>query len=503
MIRFLGYIAIVLVINCGQYVSLAQVTPANRSVLNYRLIGFSVPEQEGVTEYEFEVYKLTISDSGTYKEDMIFKKKKLTNKCIELVPGYQTTYTWKVNYYHGNEKTGSSDIYRFATGYNPFADTSKYRINVEVNTIKDNDLFFFIDETRCLYNPQGDPLWYLPDIPGIVDEQTNIRDLKLSPLGTITFLTYTNAYEIDYNGKVLWQAPNDGRVSGDSTEHYHHEFTRLNNGNYMIACSKKTLKEIPQYVNKAAFKKDVMTVRGNKSYKYITFGTIVEYDTSNKIVWLWTSGDHFTDKDLFTEHPSGALRTQTHFNSFTFDEESKELLLSFRNISRIVKIKYPSGKEITSYGESYNTDKPIQGDGMFYGQHTPRFNNKGNIYLFNNNNSFTENGDSARSSSIIIFKEPVKNDEEPTKLWEYKCDLLNLQKPFAAAGGSVFELNNESILVSMGDVNCSFVVTPGKVITWKAYTQKYNPAKGWEGFGYGYRNSAIQSHKELSGLIFK
>ena len=86
----------------------------------------------------------------------------------------------------------------------------------------------FFDNTRTLYNMSGEPLWYLPIIKGVSDSNIGaIRDIKLTDEGTITFLTPKNIHEIDYFGNVLWSGPNDGGVSGDTVEQYHHEITRL------------------------------------------------------------------------------------------------------------------------------------------------------------------------------------------------------------------------------------------------------------------------------------
>jgi len=67
---------------------------------------------------------------------------------------------------------------------------------------------------------------YLPFIEGRNPAPT---DLKLTTFGTITFIS-GNAYEVDYNGKVLWQAPNNGYVSHMDHEILHHEFTRCRTG---------------------------------------------------------------------------------------------------------------------------------------------------------------------------------------------------------------------------------------------------------------------------------
>lgn len=77
----------------------------------------------------------------------------------------------------------------------------------------------------------GKPVWYLP---AQLAENNNVRDIKLTRHGTITYvIDELGVYETNYNGNIVWQGPNNGVVSKDRLEHYHHEFTRLNNGDYM------------------------------------------------------------------------------------------------------------------------------------------------------------------------------------------------------------------------------------------------------------------------------
>lgn len=496
MNRFLTRLLTVIFINC-HLISMAQVTPANRSVLNYRLIGFSVPEQEGVTEYEFEVSEFIITDTGTSIAKPVFTKKSNSNRLIGKVPDFGKTYVWKVNYHTKQGLSKTSDLYRFTTGENLFIDTSRYRLRVTHNLRKDN-LYIYADGLRALFDMNGDPLWYLPDIPGIVDSGTTVRDLKVTSQGTITFITENGIHEIDYAGNLLWQGPDDGVVSGDKTERYHHEFTRLTNGKYMvcgneiywIALPDNAIDELQQY-------RRVKKMNG-KYYTPTECGTIIEYDENKKVTWYWKSSEMFGNDYLLHANPptDGTVDTRTHLNGFYFDEEKKNIYLSFRDISSIVKIAYPSGEKLAAYGR-YGGQVSTSGL-LFYGQHSCRINRNGELYFFNNNS--VRNPDPEKVSSILVLKEPAKATEELQTIWKFTCDIDTVTRPVSGSGGNVYELNDGAIMASMGSVNRIFIVTKDKKIEWNAFVEA-RLVKEWQAIS-NYRASVIEDDNILNRLVY-
>ena len=137
-------------------------------------------------------------------------------------------------------------------------------------------------------------------------------------------------------------------------------------------------------------------------------GTIIEYDSSKNIVWSWKSSGYFTDADLFTKKsPKGELVASTHQNSFFFDEKERCIYTSFRDINRVVKIEYPSGRILAQYGENYLHNPAITADGLFYGQHCCRTSAAGDLYLFNNNFKGRGAPLDASASAITVIKQPL------------------------------------------------------------------------------------------------
>ena len=486
----------------------AQVQPANRSVLNYRLVGFSVPEKEGVTGYEFEVTEMIITDTGTTVYKPIFKKKSAAHQMVGIVPEFGKTYSWSVNYYINSTVSATEGPWMFLTGKSPFVDTTKYKLKIIDNKVENKDMLVFIDASRTLYDLNGNALWFLPDIENEFNEHSSIRDLKTTPFNTITFLTERNAYEIDYNANIIWKAPDNGLVSGDSTERYHHEFTRLDNGNYIVAGTKTVLRDVTKIIEDGIkpgrLANDDITKKNGKTFIKTLYDTVIEYDTSGKTVWQWVSDNYFSDDAFFNPLKNGTQRTHAHMNSIYYDSDQNAIYLSFRNINRVVKINYATKEVLAAYGEPYHANEQIYGSGLFYGQHACKTNREGNMYLFNNNNpgSATSDTDYTKISSIVLFKEPVNKTDTITKLWEFTCDIDSLAPSFTPGGGGVIELLNSNYLVCMASAARNFIVDKNKKIQWNAILMNNNIENGWENYFAGYRSSIIETMKQTEQLLF-
>ncbi len=496
MKRFSPYL-LTLILFSYHFSATAQVTPADSSQLNYRLIGFSVPEKKGVTHYEFEISEL--ADEYSTTETPVLIKKANTNHLIATVPQFGKSYKWKVNYYKRKKIIGSSTTYSFTTGNSQNVDTSRYRLRVTINNMPENNMYLFADGTRTLYDLEGNALWYLPDIPGVTNEKSSIRDIKVTSRGTITFLTEKNIYEISYNGKVLWQGPDDGTVSGGEAENYHHEFTRLANGHYMACGDERYWAAIPDDAD-ADDKKYRKAKQIDGKYRIpVRCGTLMEYDTNGEVVWYWKSSQMFGDSFLLHADKSKAGRAdpRTHLNGFYFDEKNNHIYLSFRDINSIIKIAYPSGEKVAIYGQ-YGSQATADGQSPFYGQHCCRINRKGELYFFNNNT--VDGRDNDEPSSVMIVSKTAERAGHFDTAWAFSCDMDDSVKTVSGGGGSVYELKDGSILVSMGAVNRLFVVSKDKTVQWKAFIEA-RPADRWRGIP-NYRSSVLESDDVLNKLLF-
>lgn len=455
-----------LLILCFHNVIMAQVHPADGASLHYRLIGFTFPADDKATDYEIVVFE----KAGMKRVAAATSE---FNRIIATVPEFGKTYQWQVKYYKKKRLINTSPLHEFKVAANPFSNPEMAEMVIIDSAKKYKDMMMFFDNARTLYNMSGQPLWFLPVIPGITDStQGVIRDMKLTKDGTITLITKKNIHEIDYDGHVLWSGPNDGSFSGDTTENYHHQFDKLPNGHYMVIADEMT--------------KRTGTPNANNEVQILNnCGSLVEYNADKKVVWSWNSCEHLHQDDL-----------SLHFNSFFLDEQKKVFYTSFRNVSRVVKAAYPSGKVLAQYGE-YAT-----GDTLFYAQHNVGINSDSNMILFNNNfiMHYPESQNNKnRVSSIIEFKEPSKPGDSLIKLWEFSCDIDDKAEHIASGAGSITELDKGDYLVCMGRINRTFIVSKDKEILWNVLTVVHH-----EGLvsNEQYRVSPVYP-KDLTKLLFR
>ncbi|HRO73984.1 MAG TPA: aryl-sulfate sulfotransferase, partial [Saprospiraceae bacterium] len=398
----------------------------------------------------------------------------------------------------------TSPYIHFRTGYYPTIDTQLYRLKIFDNSKKSKDIYILMDHTAVIYDLQGQPLWYMPSTKLTADKNLQLRDIKPTMHGTFTATGSNTAFEFDYNGKKIWQAPNNGEVSGENSENYHHEFTKLNSGNYMVAASQKKDLRIPanyeideQYIIGGMF-----TKKGNDYYREIKTDNLIEYDSNGKVIWYWKATDHFSDSEFINTKglsPNG-LAEDMHMNSFFFDENEKVIYLSFRNLNELIKIEYPSGKILKRYGTVWLNDTLKSNKRMFYGQHCIFKTADGEIYLFDNNtnNQLMTDNKTPVPYAVILKENNSKTGIE--KFWDFPCDIDSNAEAFCTSGGSVVSLDNGDMLVNMGNAGRIFIVRKDKTVTWNAMPQAIDGNGKWIPVGQ-YRTNYIKA-EDITTFIF-
>ena len=485
------YIAGITVVVLLPFLLSARLFPAEGSRLNYRLIVFSFPVSEQAEKYLIEIAKGSIYSADSFKNNLLSIAETGNNRVIAEVPSFGSNYTWRISYVDKKSVTTTSVFYHFSTLKNKCVDSSLFRMKVEESAREYKDAYIFLDDNKTLYNMHGQPVWFLPDIKGI---NTTPRDIKLTPQGTITFL-FDPIYEINYNGEVLWQPKDQGKVSGACTEQYNHEFTRLANGHYMVLGEDSAMvRALPGRRQNAPENKPVSDVAKNAKMQ---FGTLIEYDSKGNMVWAWRSSDYFAGLcRSYLKAGDDPTIIDVHVNSFYFDEKKGNIYVSFKNISRILKVKYPEGIVIGDYGG--NKDKTD-----FCGQHSVKHSENGYLYLYNNNSCST-----AGLPGIVVLKEPAEKGKELELIWEYNCvrEPLSAEpgnKASFATGGNVTELPDSSFFVCTSSTvyNKLFIVNRKKEILWSAFTSKYNTTDNRWVPAFQYRAS-ICSREEVERLIW-
>jgi hypothetical protein len=482
----------------------AQVQPAEGRVLHYRMIGFSFP-QPATGKYLLEIASGNDTTTEAFEEHIIKSTEAKTNRVVAEVPSFGSEYTWRVVNKANNAK---GCLHHFSTLKVPQLDPATARFRLITNEHKYNDAYVFVDATRCMYNMAGLPVWYLPNIPGFVTETAQVRDMKLTPQGTITLLVGENAMEVNYDAEVLWYMPKDKKPRNlEDANHYHHEFTRLRNGHYMVLGNETVWYKTPMPEDNSLYEiaqKDMKPDPGHKMYGSTLFGTVLEYDKDGKVVWSWKASKHFDIASLYYRKiPNGLVNLDLHQNAFFFDEQNKNIYISFKPISQVVKVKYPAGNIVATYGRSYEFNGHLDGEGFFCEQHSCKRSQEGYLYLFNNNLC-----DTTGLPTILMMKEPASSKQHMEKVWEFECPVEEAQKVQLkrfdkSHFGNVEELPNHDIFASIcspyGNV---FIVNRAKQVLWNAVSEKWNESeKKWD-IVPTYRASIITSQKGLERLIW-
>lgn len=466
--------------------SLAQVKPVENRLLNYRLIGFSVPPLPGVVGYTLEIAKGFYFTEDSFRKNIITTQASQSGNIISEVPWFGCKYTWRVVYQFPEKKLSCSPLSHFETGIIKKVDTTQYRLRITKPAAKFSDAYVFLDHAGVLYDMNGKPVWYLPEIEG---RSLAPSDLKLSPFGTITFVDH-DAYEINYDGEILWKAPNDGIVSGEANEHYHHDFTRLRNGHYMVL-------GMEQFSRRNKNKGTGHTTVPEHQQDDTLTGTIIEYNQKGNIVWYWKSSKYFLESGLMNKASGDIKWDDIHENAFFFDDIEKVIYLSCKGINTILKIKYPEGNVIGSYGDVPLPGAAKKGKRLFCSQHSVGHSQKGCMFLYNNNDC---NND--QLPKIKMIREPRSGEQFPEIIWEYLCGTDSVGTKKFASGGNVCELPGRSFFACLGgEYSKVFIVDYDKTVVWSALPEF--KADGIWVNNHQYRAGIIDSRKKLETLLFR
>ncbi len=490
-----------LVILMLSYNGHSQVLPAEGAKLHYRLIGFSFPGATG-DSYTLQIAAGNYNSADSFRKNIVVSLKKNKTRVVAEVPSFGRQYTWRII---SNTKTAvDAGFHHFSTGMVPFVDNNTGRLRILKSAEKYKDAYVFLDGVKTLYDMKGKPVWYLPDIRGV---GTPPRDLKVTPQKTITFLLDNKAYEVDYNGTVLWATPSPDAAKKGQGGGYHHEFTRLASGNYMVLGKKQVQWELPATIDGKVLNAPgeiiVHDSASNKYYQKVELGTLLEYDHAGNLVWSWNPSEYLKGSDLYNRRTAeGLFDMDMHENSFSFDEVSKTILVSLRDVSRVLKIKYPEGTVAGAYGGTYQGRREVENP-LFCYQHSCKRSREGYVYLYDNNGCHLK-----ERPKLVMMKEPDDPKKPLEKVWEYECNVEGMgeKNPVDSvftSGGNIVELPDGSMFASMSVLYGNlFIVSRDKRILWNAISEHWNPAeKKWK-VAANYRASVIIGRKELEALIW-
>lgn len=434
----------------------SQQNPPQGDTLNYTNILFSFPQQNHAENYLIE-----ISEAPTFSQKTLVE----TDINAHLVSSFNfgKNYFW---HYAAIDAKGNSlgwsDTFSFVIGSNPYTNNEFFRYQgKKKDRSKAKPGVLFMDYGRVAVNRAGKVIWYLLDYPFLQGNEL-VRDIKLTPEGTITGLIDSVACEMDLNGTILWRAPDNGMLNGEKSENYHHDLKKLPSGNYMVLGTDMVSRIIP----------------GTSDSIEVGFGTVIEYDVFGNIVWSWNSNTYFTDKDLFSKRRrDGSYDVMTHMNAFSTD--GKHVVVGFRDLSRIVVIDKNTAKVTESYGAKGLYSEPHSGIGLFRRQHDATVLRDGNYAVVNNDSIM----DPSVVSSLVIFSPISKTNPVSKKVFEFKFDFDTLTNGKTPKMGNLQELDNGNILINMGGLNRCIEITRSGEVVWDMFMEKYDSLhKRWTPF---------------------
>jgi len=471
------------------------VLPREGSKLNYRLIGFSIGESPKQPVYNIEVAKGDLKDAASFLNSIVAVFECTGVKNVFEVPSFGTDYTWRV-VYPGAKTAGTGKMHHFSTLKNEHVDTSLLRLRVmKPAAIQYREDFVSVDAGGVLYDMKGNPVWFIPDTNGIGGY---LGDLKFTANHTLTFIRGQDAYEIGFDARVLWKAPTHSDPHDTSHVRYHHEFTKLSNGHYMILGTELVR---CKRIKTADSSYTVVSANGTtaEGYRISRFGTLVEYDSKGRVVWSWKSSEHLIGSDFdYIDDRDSMMRIDPHENAFYFDEKNQTIYLGFRDLNRFMKIGYPSGKVTGIYGKIFKPGQRETGSGLFCHQHNILRTHDGLLCFFNNNSC--SNTDSM--PTVAMLREPGAPGGELEKVWEHTCTAeIDSPKKYAS-GGNVAELPDGSFFVCMGsEYSKLFIVNRDGKEQWTALPEKYYETEGRWRSNHQYR-AAIITRKQYEDLVW-
>jgi len=246
------------------------------------------------------------------------------------------------------------------------------------------------------------------------------------------------ALEADWNGKVLWEVRQPD---------HHHDGRLLKNGNVLLLCATELPDEVARKVQGGR--------PGTEVNGKIWADYLVELTKDGRTVWEWRAWEHLDPaRDIITGVQDNRSEW-THGNAI-IELSDGDLLVSFRNISTIIRIRRQTGEIVWKLGAP-----PLAG------QHAPTPLANGNILIFDNG---PHRLDHTFPFSRVIEVNPASNEI----MWNYQeANLYNFYSPRIS---NAQRLPNGNTLINEGFFGRFFEVTSAGEVVWEYVNPYFGPA---------------------------
>ena len=441
-----------------------KIYPPENKAMNSRILHLDAGEKVKKGNYFFLIWEK--GDSSTIKTI----KSNSGKVKIPFLLDFGKSYEWQFLNKKQLSESQKYPIHNFSVLYNQRIDTNFFRHRV-VQRKPGYKMpgAFMLDFVGVAVNDEGEAIWIVPDTT-----LHHFKNLQAYKDGTVAYYTSLNGgnsrnnllfRHISRDGQLLWEAPDDGRVSENTIENYHHDYIITSDSTYMLVGNTYLLAPVPGQTD--------------KTYR-IDCGSIIEYDKNKNIVWSWKSADYLKIVDLQFGGPNP---NPSHLNGIWLDEKRSLMLVSFRFINRIILLDKKSGKVLDSWGSKYPSGEARTGDSLFIGQHSPKFLNDSTMILYNNGAG--KGKDSV--SSVAIYHIPLNTSDSIRLIWKKNLWFGNQRESFSLTKGDVDILPDGNYLANMGDVPRTLVISPEGEILLEIRHEMKTPGNPWMWINENYR----------------
>src|SRR5262245_33121969 len=286
--------------------------------------------------------------------------------------------------------------------------------------------------------------WTLPYPPGLYGYLTDRGTLFYNgQIPNDTFLGKQpfmggSVLEMDWNGRILWELKRPD---------HHHDGRLLKNGNVILLCGA----ELPGEVAKR--------VRGGRAGSESEGGkmwsdVIVETTTDGRVVWEWKVWEHLDPAVDGLTALQDERAEWTHANS-VWEDADGSLLVSFRNISTVIRIDRGTGNIVWKLGAP-----PLSG------QHAPHMLANGNMLLF-------DNGPHRLDESYPFSRVIEINPATKAIAWKYQeARTFNFYSPRIS---NAQRLPNGNTLINEGVFGRFFEVPSAGEVVWEYANPHFGP----------------------------
>ncbi len=379
------------------------------------------------------------------------------------------------------------------------------------------EAIYFIDNPAAAWDRKGNLIWFYQSD----SESRRIMDMRMTREGHISLISVLSPY-----GRAVLISPEmdtlfDAHTAGWKNPlfpylTFHHHFESLQDGSLLMVADIKHRPESKE-----------LNMGAGSARKYPQI--VLNMSRTGKINWIWES-----DKYLSLEDNA----CYGHINSVAYNIQTRDLLVSMKDLSRIVYTRMPSAENVLSLnginersdkkkialssprnpvvpanstsqpgklenlgeaGQPPVSNRPIPKPGIrevegilgpFSGQHSVQFSPNGNVLMFNNNSY----NPTVKYSSLLELKLPQKPEDDSKIVWQHMLQFQDTLPKKSMGRGGVQVCEKGELMTFMGQISRIFESDTTQKILWMGILEHYpDSARSWQNApGYkAFRSSSL------------